>query len=526
MSVGLPIDAIKRAARIDEVAARYTQLHRRGSSLVGLCPLHDEKTPSFTVAPDKGVFYCFGCGAGGDVIELVQRAESLDFVGAASLLAKQYGVELEDGNGGTDVVRLAWSYMQKHAEKARGYLERRGITGDFPVGYDLGDWLGAVDHEAAKRAGILRVNSRGAYSPFRDRVVFPVRASGVVIGLTGRDTTGKRRAKWFHSHFSRNSNLFLLDESRRAAVEAGFIVVVEGPLDALKIHSAGLPAVAVFGASLSQKQARKLAALGVDVYVGFDRDAAGLKGVLEALEALRGVAIARVVTWPQGVNDPGELDAEGIVAAVGKAVDPARFLFGLARWKYRDEVDRMLKFLAPWLAPANDADPIPTMLAGLLNRDGIAVRAGGTPPRGSVRGTPPKKDPPADKAAEAVRLLEADIAAVLISVHERDRREPLIEYVESRVMPDPGELLTAVLAAMRSGDPLTALRGAGGIFYKRVMEAPEYTPEEAAEKLRFLVRSLSIKKLEKAKAAARSAGDFDKFFECSEALEAVRRSRR
>jgi DNA primase catalytic core len=338
-------DGVKREvlarADIGEVIGAYVSLRKRGNDLVGLCPFHGEKSPSFHVHPDRGFFKCFGCGAGGDVFSFVQKQENIPFPDALRMLAKRYGVEVENEDPraararsekeaiyhANDVARAFFHRMlldPREGAAARAYCAGRGITdatiGAFALGYAPGGWevLGAelrrndVPAEIAQKAGLIKANDRGGYRDFyRERLMIPTFATtGETIAFGGRALDGKE-PKYINTAttpvYTKGRYLYALNVARRAAAKDDSAIIVEGYLDCIALHQAGFAnAVAVLGTSFTPDQARELRKVASRAVLCFDADAAGVEAALKSIETLtaEGVA-ASALRIPDG-KDPDE----------------------------------------------------------------------------------------------------------------------------------------------------------------------------------------------------------------------------
>ncbi|HYY74327.1 MAG TPA: DNA primase, partial [Solirubrobacterales bacterium] len=282
------VERVKDAADIVEVVSAYTDLRRVGERYVGLCPFHEERTPSFSVDPREKLYYCFGCEAGGDLFRFVQEKEGLGFPEAVEALGERYGVQVEResldpraeearrrrGRLGELLERTASFYAHylwesSEATKARGYLASRGLGEEvlraFGVGYAPSAWdqvltrgqrAGFGVEELAAAGLVQRGRGGGHYDRFRARITFPVRdARGRVQGFGARALRPDTKPKYLNSPegelYRKSRTLFGIDLARAAIVKAGRAVVVEGYTDALAAHQAGIAeAVAVMGTAI------------------------------------------------------------------------------------------------------------------------------------------------------------------------------------------------------------------------------------------------------------------------------------
>jgi DNA primase len=340
------------------VAEDHTRLQRRGHRWVGLCPLHREKTPSFTTDPDQGLFYCFGCGAGGDAIKLHMMLSGDDFPSAIEGLARRFGVPLpapsrrrgaaEPDLEGALEAAAAWfrEQLERHREP-RDYLERRQIPLELARRYGLGfappGWANLLETlkprlaaELLLAAGLVAPSEQRPgqfYDRFRHRLIFPVRnASGRLVGFGGR-ALGEDRAKYLNTpeteRFRKGSLLYGLDQAKRPLRESGRALLVEGYFDVLGALAAGVEgAVASMGTALTADQARLLARHAGEVVIAYDGDAAGEEAARRALPLLLGAGLAvRRARLPAGCDpdtlrlEEGDAKLQGLVAAAPDAIE-------------------------------------------------------------------------------------------------------------------------------------------------------------------------------------------------------------
>jgi len=345
------VEAVRAAADLHEVVSGYVALKKSGARWRGLCPFHQEKTPSFYVDSDKQLYYCFGCGTGGDVFKFLMLYEKLDFPEALRSLATRYGVTLPAPRSGgesserqkiVDLNREAVTFfreqlMQPAGERARKYLAARGLHRDvaerFLVGYAPEGWTGFKDtllrsagasrdkREAlAVAAGLLaRKEETGrTYDRFRDRVIYPiVNLADEVIGFGGR-VIGQGEPKYLNSPdtpaFNKGENLYALPLAKESIRREGFAVLVEGYMDAIALQTAGVTqAVATLGTGFTTGHVRLLKRFTEQVVVNFDPDAAGRQATRRSLETLleNGFEV-RVVALPTGKDPDLYVREEGV----------------------------------------------------------------------------------------------------------------------------------------------------------------------------------------------------------------------
>jgi DNA primase len=354
------IDRVRDAADMVHLVSEKTDLRRVGSRWTGLCPFHDERTPSFSVNAEEKLYYCFGCGEGGDAFKFVQQTEGLEFQEAVELLAERSGVrvEREEDDPRAEqrrrrrerlhslLERAAGFYSNylhnaQEAEAAREYLASRGLSDEvvkeFRVGYSPSAWdrmlLGArqsgFTEEELVAAGLAqRGRGGGLYDRFRGRIMFPLAdARGRVLGFGARQMGEGRGPKYLNTSendlYHKGRQLFGIDVARKEAMKSGRFVVVEGYTDVLALHQAGIrEAVAIMGTAMTQEQLTELAKVGDSnrrgaVFLALDADRAGREAMLRAarLAEDRGVDL-RVVDMPEGTDPADLVNAEGADAFI------------------------------------------------------------------------------------------------------------------------------------------------------------------------------------------------------------------
>lgn len=342
------ISELKMRNDIEDVVGSYVNVKRRGRNLVGLCPFHSEKTPSFTVYPDSQSFYCFGCGAGGDVVTFVRRMENLDYIEAVKFLAQRAGLAMPEDGYDDSYAKLKTRILEINRETARfyhqclisplgkkglDYLRERGLSDKtirhFGLGFAPESWDAAIQHLLGKgfrmdellAASIAVKSARGSYyDQFRGRVIFPIiDIRGNVVAFGGRILDGKG-PKYLNSPdtpvFKKSRNLFALNFAKAAKDTA--LILAEGYMDVVALHQAGfVNAVATLGTSLTAEQARMISQYAEEVIVAYDADGAGQKATNRA------------------INIFGEIGLKVRVLKVKDAKDPDEFIkkFGAARFR-------------------------------------------------------------------------------------------------------------------------------------------------------------------------------------------------
>jgi DNA primase len=351
------VQAVRDAVDVVDIAGEYTKLRKAGRRFSALCPLHKERSPSFSVEPTQGLFYCFGCGAGGDAIKLHMLLTGDDFTSAMESLARRYGIALPPPvtrrtSSGTEVrdlevvLEAAQQFFVKELSAAgepQAYLSRRKIPAElkerFGLGYAPAEWrhlTQALHPRFALRdleaAGLVARPESGGdpYDRFRHRLMFPIRsASGRLLGFGGR-TLGDDKAKYINTaetdRFHKGSVLYGLDLAKRSIRETGRAVLVEGYFDVIATVAAGVEGVvASMGTALTPEQSRLLARFADEVVLGYDGDEAGENASRRALALLLADSLGvRRAIFGEG-HDPDSLrlakGPEAVLAAIEESPD-------------------------------------------------------------------------------------------------------------------------------------------------------------------------------------------------------------
>lgn len=333
------IEEVRLNNDILEVIGEYVKLDKKGKDYFGLCPFHREKTPSFSVAPAKQMFYCFGCGKGGNVIQFIMYAENLDFVEAVKFLADRARIQLpEDGsreavekarlrqvilNINKEAGRFFFNTLEsEEGEKARAYLKMRGINNKtivrFGLGYSPSGWdklynylieNGYEESHIVKSGLVIRNKRGGYYDRFRERLMFPIfDIRGNVIGFGGR-VLDSSMPKYMNSPetivYNKRRNLYGLNFAKNS--DSKKLIVVEGYMDVISLHQCGIiNTVATLGTALTESQGRILLKYAEEVIISYDTDTAGQAATVRGLDLLNDIGCdVKVLTIPDG-KDPDE----------------------------------------------------------------------------------------------------------------------------------------------------------------------------------------------------------------------------
>lgn len=332
------LQELKLRNDLTELASSYITLRRRGRNMVGLCPFHGEKTPSFNIYTENGSFYCFGCGVGGDVISFVMKIENLDYVDAVKFLAQRCGMDMPENSYDDSMNRLRTRVYEANREAARFYykalysqfgkqgldyfhgrmLDDRTIR-HFGLGYADDDWSSLCDYLldkgfsknelTAANLAVKQKNGNGIYDRFRNRVMFPIiDLRGNVIAFGGRIMTDEK-PKYLNTSdtpvFKKSENLFSLNNAKNSGSKT--LILCEGYMDVIAVNRAGFQnAVATLGTALTKEQAMLMKRYADEVVICYDNDEAGQKATSRAIPLLRSAGLlVRVLTVPNG-KDPDE----------------------------------------------------------------------------------------------------------------------------------------------------------------------------------------------------------------------------
>jgi DNA primase len=406
------ITEIKNAVDIVDIISDSVLLKKTGRNFVGLCPFHSEKTPSFTVSPEKQIYHCFGCGSGGNAFSFLMNQEGLSFPEAARALAKRYGISIPTQSLTPEerqkishkenllrINKLAMDYFQ-HAlsnpgtgDRARTYLEQRGFSADiikqFNLGYAPAGWDNLIRFFSKKRTSgkllesaglvIARKDQRGGYDRFRDRIIFPIiDVSMKVVGFGGR-VMDDGEPKYLNSPetpvYNKSRTLYGLHRAKNACRSEGLVYIVEGYLDLLALHQHGIEnSVATLGTALTADHIRMLTRFVQRMVLVYDSDEAGIRSAQRCIDTFwkehvdfqrqdvfqEKNADTHILVLPQG-HDPDsfifEKGAESFKAAASEAPGIISFLIERAVEKHGLSTEgkiRVVSELQTPLAAIND----------------------------------------------------------------------------------------------------------------------------------------------------------------------------
>ena len=368
-------DEIKDRCNIVDVIGRVVPLKKAGSNYKGVCPFHNEKTPSFVVSETKQIFTCFGCGATGDVLAFVKRYYNLDFRGAVEMLAKEYGISLEGAFRSNkdkeelyeinrQAARFFYKGLREKANPGYTYMKNRGISEEtlnkFGIGYADDRWDSLYKHltslgfkeDKLMDLGLISKSKDRYYDKFRGRVIFPIlNTSGKVIGFGGR-IIGNGEPKYLNSQesnvFQKKYNLYGLNLTGKDVRNEDSIVLVEGYMDVVSLYQHGVRNVsASLGTALTENQARLIKRYTKNVILSYDADQAGQNAALRGLDILYAEGCRAKVLKVTDGKDPDEFIKKNGRSAfkdlMKSAVPYGDFKLGMAKAKYdmADEQQRI-----------------------------------------------------------------------------------------------------------------------------------------------------------------------------------------
>ena len=519
------INQIKESLDITDIIAERVKLRKTSRGFMGLCPFHHEDTPSFHVYTETKSYYCFGCHEAGDIFTYVMKTENLAFPEALRVLADKAGIKLEKHSSeGVDtygVLDLAAKFFAENLKSAQGtsaraYMSRRQLDdsdiGRYSLGYSLNAWDSLtkflrsrhITDKAIIDAGLALTNSHGLYDRFRGRLIFPIRdITGKVIAFGGRLIDGDG-AKYLNSPESaiylKRKNLYMLDTARKAIREKGRSILVEGYMDALRLHKCGFTeSVASLGTSLTQEQAKLLARYADRCYICYDSDTAGQDAAIKGMYILaeNGLSVY-VVSLPEG-KDPDEFlcvnPPESFEAALREAkplivkhlvsLKPA-LNDELTRRKALDELFENLRRLNP-----DDVFKYTGSIcdATLMSIEEVNSRILRKAP--NVKSQPPKPQPPAKKPND---LLEAGMCALLMHNPECRVSLPLVEAMRILNTPLAQDTAAAILTENTEGLEAYWLSSGEvekvGLIKRGEFECSTINAENEAERFEKVYRAL------------------------------------
>lgn len=552
------IDTIRDRIDLVEVVGQYLSLTRKGSSYVGLCPFHNEKTPSFNVVPAKGIYHCFGCGAGGDAFQFVMQTQGLGFNEAVKELGQRVGVTIEERQlseterarmkARTDLYEIcdlaaqhfeAVLRTRPEGEPARRYLQQRGMEEAtwerYRLGYAPPAWSDTVDHlrkqgvapAMAVQAGLARArrNSDEAYDLFRGRVIIPIQDErGRIVAFGGRhleDMPGRNNddpaPKYVNSPetpiYQKSRTLYGLSHARPAMQRKRRAIIVEGYFDVLSLHQAGFTeALATCGTALTPEHLQLLRKLTPSVIALFDSDEAGVRAALKSLDLFVSAGIEARRLDLGDAKDPDDFIQDQGAAAFEARLGSTETLFDMALREYRTRYGgtpegrrQVLHELAPTIRKVDGAarSAMVERIAKVLGiQDNVVREYIGL----SLRGGPPRQAPTPVRFRGTRELNHL----LWLLIHHHARVAPLVAEIDPTLVSARMDV-ARVIARLLAGDDLaTILHDAEDPDLARVLRACAvrertvrdgkaeelYTTEQAADAARQMLATLQLRHVE------------------------------
>lgn len=559
------VEKVKDASDMVEVVSAHTELKQQGQRFAGLCPFHDERTPSFSVNPTEKLYYCFGCEASGDLFRFVQEKEGLSFPEAVEWLAERYGVELEreaeDPRAEQARKRRTRLYEllartsefyssflrdSPKASKAREYLDQRGlgaeVLAEFGVGFAPSAWNQVRDQaqragysiDELRAAGLVQKSEKegSMYDRFRGRITFPVRdPRGRVVGFGARGMTADAKPKYLNSPegelYRKSETLYGIDIARGPIAKAGRAIVVEGYTDVLALHQAGIDeSVAVMGTAITPEQLKILGSLAKTIVLALDADRAGSDAMIRAQRVAGDRSLElRVAAMPEGV-DPAEMAQAGEVERFSELVEAAIDLptFRVRTVLSRSDLDSgtgreaALSELAPVLAAMGEVvgrDDLVREVADRLDTDPslVSARVAAAPPE-PVQSAGPATDEPIESApvqpAELTPRELRERALFEMAIARPDQGAEVLARLSDDHLSVSGRRVAAWLRehlVAPTDDLPRDDEEFASLIARLVMGAQAQPYSEGAMELNFML--LERQRLEDGIAAAREAGDHE-----------------
>lgn len=540
------LEEIKSRIDIIDFISGYVQLKKSGQNWKGLCPFHQEKTPSFTVNQSKQIFHCFGCGEGGDVITFLLKHDRLSFHEAVTMLAKKAGIAMDAGRFDQksvqkdELIRKALKEAAGFfADKLRGakdageYFKGRGVSpesiGLFQLGYAPSGWSSLLSHlrkagykdEVIKDAGLAVSGSKGLYDMFRERIIFPIRSiNGNVIAFGGR-AMDNSMPKYINSPetpvFKKSETLYGLYTGKDAIRDKGFVIIVEGYMDVIICYQYGFQnVVAPLGTSLTSGHLQKLRKLTNEAFVVFDGDAAGTNAAKRSIPLLcQNNFKAKLMLLPEGEDPDSYLrknSSEAFSALLGKAQSIIDFLFSVSRSGRVETVREALTLIAQNLDPLA-ADEMLIELSGKTRISEMTIReeyrkiknrnvvnAGKAPGPGITKG-----------GREEYLLLSA-------VMHFPEKLDYVLSRLDMKDLRDRkvASLFEKISAVADKDNPGSVLEGADEeerTIFTRLMVEPGFDIEHADRNIDDCLQSIEKKKFDERFRLAELSGDLKLFNE-------------
>ncbi|MCF8054296.1 MAG: DNA primase [Deltaproteobacteria bacterium] len=531
------VEEIKQRSDIVDVVSRHLTIKKSGRNYLGLCPFHSEKTPSFTVSPEKQIFHCFGCGKGGDAITFLMEMEHLSYIETIQRLAAQHGITLptrktdskETTSGKEKLLqlnRLAADFFSRQlndsaGKPARGYLEQRSLPqkawSTFGLGFAPEGWhhltslleKNRVNLEDANKAGLLsRRDNGGYYDKFRNRLIFPIHSvNGEIIAFGGR-IIASGEPKYLNSPetpiYTKGDNLYGIFQAREHIIKYGAVIIVEGYMDLLALWAGGIcNVVASLGTALTPNQVRLLKRYCANAYAIFDGDEAGQKAMVRSWEIFtrEGMA-AKAVVLPSGKDPDDFIKTNGAQALKEKltqadSLDEFFFYQTIGKAKNTAEMIAAIRNIAHLVAEIKDDFVRALFIRMAVEKSGLneeviiaELNSHKTPTTSKITTRNPPRVTLDEWELDVIRIM-ADFP-ITVEIVEQEKILPLFttEYLKNI-----GEMVISTYAVTGGVDVVATLRGLHEEtlkeeVMKRITEGAPCHKETSKKTMKEIIRSI------------------------------------
>ena len=462
------IEKINDDINIVNIISEYVQLKKTGANYVGLCPFHNEKTPSFTVSESKNIFHCFGCGESGNAIKFIMKKENLDFASAIVFLGEKLGIEIQEGfkpdqktidekTKTYEINKEAAKYFYnnlKLSKQALGYLNRRKLSikvlNQFGLGFAIDSWESLYNFlknkysdEEIFRAGLInKRNDGGYYDKFRNRVIFPIiDTKSKIIGFGGR-VLDESMPKYLNSPdtnvFSKGNHLYGLNLLNKFSNRKR-IILVEGYMDVISLYNNGINySVASLGTALTSRQAQLIKRYGDEIYICYDSDSAGIKATIRAIDIMLKEGVKpRIISLPKGLDPDDYIKVKGLAEfekLFSQSLNHIEFKVQIIKEKYNlNNVEEKVEFtraVASILKSLTSPIEQDAYMDKIADESGISREAIEREVRGrSINQYRSNKNKPIKKDIEPINTklpsagLKAEIDLIRLMIEEKDHFE-------------------------------------------------------------------------------------------------------
>lgn len=541
MSAESIVDEIKAKLDIVDVISGYIELKRTGQNYKGLCPFHSEKTPSFTVSPDKQIFHCFGCSVGGNLVNFIMQHDNLSFPEALNLLAKKAGINLKgykfDKDSNSIKTKLTTLHKEvsklfagnlKQSKKAHAYLLDRGLTEEtlsmFSLGFALKEWHNVSNYLKNKaipapvilQSGLVSSGDKGMYDTFRDRVIFPISdLQGDIIAFGGRVMDGSE-PKYLNSPdtliFKKGENLYGLNLAREGIRKMGYAIIVEGYFDVVMCHQYGFTnTVAPLGTALTTGHLNKLGRFTRKITLVFDGDKAGKMAARRSIPVLfeQGF-VPKILLLPEN-DDPDSFlrknKASAFQGLMDRAISPIAFIVNVLRKDRMEAVRDALEVISS----ARDMILREDLVRELAEKTGLRETVLREELKGLAKRTETKIKP---ATAREKIVYDEEFLLLSAAIAFPDKLEGILNIVPPDEFKNPvvRNLFRKMSLAKGRLDAMTTLLGADEkMLFERLALNQGFDPENTDTCIEDCIKKIVLKRFDERLREAEVAGDLKLF---------------